>query len=323
MCHDEEPLLVALRGPAPSTPVLDIANELVAERGIRPLTANRVCFHHRPAFGRRKGTMLEYLFRIKHVSGRTEVHCVTATDLKQAASLARAFAARAGAGWSATAVNLPGHFRMKAGEMVQNPPVGRNDGDERSIATRISPLDHNAREQVSMLAWKGLELLQAGPLAALGKRLLHTALWCWTADAMIDGRYVRDRVKFDMTTLPHTAAAGRALSRRELRHEHAIPRKAVVTWLLEKHDSWATRPAHEALSDIQEVLCQCPPVIVTRREDEMLSRRFKACMPTTWKRGQSPFLRYTESGLLGDPSEIIFPEDGFWGSDGRYRMAGT
>jgi hypothetical protein len=151
----------------------------------------------------------------------------------------------------------------------------------------------------------------------LGAHLVNTVLWCWTADAIVDGEYRRDGVKYDLDALPHTAAAARAADKSDLRHEHAVPRKAVVHHLVGMYEAIA-KGESEHLTRIESVLAVCPPVIVTVSEAETLDVVHRSQMPLGWTFGESPLARYKAAKIVASEDEILFPPRGFWRKGGRY-----
>lgn len=164
--------------------------------------------------------------------------------------------------------------------------------------------------------------MECPSLQRLGTHLLHTAAWCWTADAMVGGAYVRDAVKFETAFLPHTRAAAAVTDGESLRHEHAVPRKQIVAHLTSLC-RWSELAEDDAVSEIQSVLAACPPVIVTAPEATKLDAEFRSRMPDGWHFGESPFARYVASGLVQRIDQLVFPDDGFWSQAGSYRVIGA
>ncbi len=233
--------------------------------------------------------------------------------------MARAFARAAGA--VSTAVNLIEKFRLKAGERIVDQAGALSEADAGRAA--LAPLDSDARREICRLALRGLRLVETTPhLRRLGHFLLDRTLWFWTADALVEGEYVRDAVKYDLTALPHTAAAARVSSPSELRHEHAIPRKVVRQHLMARQPRWSDVSEEEALAEIAGVLDHCPPVLVTIEEDRKLAGPLRGGMGEGGSFHDPPYVRYERAGVA-KAGELCFPEKGLWTPEGTYRSTST
>lgn len=260
--------------------------------------------------------MAAYLTRLKNGTD-VRVYPFEAADYSAAGRLARAIARATGPDWRATNVNVVQKFRLLPGERVSDPPA--HALVESSSGSAPEPLNSAARQEICRLILHGLRLAEVRGTSALGSHLVGYAQWFWTADGLVDGAYVRDAVKLDFSVLPHTEAAARALGRSELRHEHAVPRSVVRRYLQGLHERWSDVDDDAALTEIASVLDACPPVIVTRDEDERLGGPLRANMPEGWQFGGSPFARYIEAGLIKRLDDLRFPPNGFWTRSGRHR----
>ena len=266
--------------------------------------------------------MPQYLTRLKRGLNGSCVYLFEAPTLEKAYLRARGLARDRGEGWRPTASNVAGRFRLKAGEIVENADLQQAIGwtDVIAGAPDIEPLDAESRLAILNLALTGLRLMETAKLRHFGKHLVHTALWCWTADGLVCGEYQRDAVKFDISVLPHTTAAARTANRKQLRHEHAIPRKVIVQHLSRCHETWSTIDDSTGRHEIEAVIAKCPPVVVTRSEDDVLAVKFRSRMPDGWKFGDSPLARYEQAGVIADDTHLVFPANGFWSPSGDYRM---
>ncbi|TKC98664.1 hypothetical protein E8A74_40560 [Polyangium fumosum] len=260
--------------------------------------------------------MAEYLTRLRNGT-EVRVYPLEAADFSAACRLARVIARGTGPNWRATNVNVVQKFRLLPGERISDPPPHLLE--ESSSGSALEPLNGAARREICRVVLHGLRLAEVRGTSALGSHLVRHAQWFWTADGLVDGAYVRDAVKLDLSVLPHTEAATRALGRSELRHEHAVPRGVVRRYLQGLHDGWSDVDDDAALTEIASVLDACPPVIVTRDEDERLGGPLRAKMPNGWQFGDSPFARYIEAGLIKRFDDLRFPPNGFWPRSGRLR----
>ncbi|WP_434042997.1 MULTISPECIES: hypothetical protein [Sorangium] len=132
--------------------------------------------------------------------------------------------------------------------------------------------------------------------------LIDSLLWCWTADGIDErGEAGRDRLKYDCIRQFHTVEAHKRWEQNRgrgagLRHEHAVPRNQLITWLLERRE----RPAP---ADVKAFLSRlCFAVVVTVEEDnELRAKGVKDSLPDGWDwnaEGDDRLLRYAKAGLL-------------------------
>jgi hypothetical protein len=246
---------------------------------------------------------------------------IEASNFAEARRIANALARRADT--RATALNLVGHFRLRPGDRIDDqqggPSTAADNHAERGAGPE--PLDGAARREICLLALRGLRLSETPALRRLGQSVLDNALWFWTADAMAGGEYVRDKVKRDLTALPHTIAAASVSKASELRHEHSVPRKVVRAHFRSLRDRWRDVAEDDAVEVISSVLDQCPPVLVTKDEDKKLSGALRAGMGDGGSFPEDPFLRYVRAGIVTSAADLIVPEHGLWTREGRYRSS--
>lgn len=117
--------------------------------------------------------------------------------------------------------------------------------------------------------------------------VIDNALWCWSG---IDGKY--DGCK-------HWTKAAWSIcgQRRELRHEHVVPKKVMINHLLEGK-TWNAA----GIKNYFEAFCI--GVVVTREEDLKLNKMgLRSKMPSNWD-GQDPWARYRAAGLI---DQIVQP----------------
>ncbi len=75
----------------------------------------------------------------------------------------------------------------------------------------------------------------------------------------------------------------------ELRHEHVVPRRVIISLLLDAQDATDER--------IRAVLQLCVGAVITKEEDQHLNAvGFRARMPEDWD-GSEPFARYRAAGI--------------------------
>lgn len=130
--------------------------------------------------------------------------------------------------------------------------------------------------------------------------LIDSLLWCWTADGIdADGDAGRDKLKYDCMRQLHTVKARERWEQNKgkgagLRHEHAVPRKQLIKWMLDR------RP-HPTADEVQAFLCRlCFAVVITVDEDRQL-KPYKDSLPDDWDwnaQGDARLLRYEKVGLL-------------------------
>ncbi|WP_437998934.1 hypothetical protein WMF26_02015 [Sorangium sp. So ce185] len=102
--------------------------------------------------------------------------------------------------------------------------------------------------------------------------LIDSLLWCWTADGLdAEGNSVRDGIKYDLRHQMHTRDAQTLWKNNGqrgtgLRHEHAVPRKALIDHLL----SLPAPLSAEVVLRVLERLCFA--VIVTKTQDDALTK---------------------------------------------------
>jgi hypothetical protein len=116
--------------------------------------------------------------------------------------------------------------------------------------------------------------------------VLNDAIWTWSE---FDGKF--EGCKFWSSN----ALCFRG-NRKLLVHEHLVPRKVLIDWLLE-----LSAPSIEVVSDIFENFCV--GVIVTKDEDLILNKLgLRASMPDAWKR-EEPWARYRVAGIVANKVE--------------------
>jgi len=138
-------------------------------------------------------------------------------------------------------------------------------------------------------------------MGRVAKFLVDSLLWCWTADGLDpDGNAVRDGVKYDLHHQRHTDAALTTWNSSQQRgagltHEHAVPKKLLVRYLL-TIDEATPNGVHEFLTKF------CLAVIVTRKEDGDLNKKgLRESMPANWAfsaEAADPLARYRACELL-------------------------
>jgi hypothetical protein len=140
------------------------------------------------------------------------------------------------------------------------------------------------------------------PMWRVARFMIDMLLWCWTADGIdVSGEAARDSLKYDCYRQFHTVEARKQWYEnrgygRGLRHEHAVPRNQLITWML-------SQPQPFTCEKILEVLRRlCFAVIVTVEEDnELKSHGVKDTLPAEWKwaaDGEARLMRYEVAKLL-------------------------
>ncbi|WP_437741322.1 hypothetical protein WMF39_37605 [Sorangium sp. So ce1504] len=165
---------------------------------------------------------------------------------------------------------------------------------KRFIAAEIARLAHFARNEQH-------------PMQTTARALVDTLLWCWTADGVdpSSGQAGRDKMKYNFEYQRFTLAAHTKRSEQGtvagLRHEHIVPRCALIDCIL----SEPGLRTEEAVFTFLEH--NCFAVIITKDQDDVLSQKFKDSMPPSWNwesADADPFVRYREAGL---DDEILGP----------------
>ena len=117
--------------------------------------------------------------------------------------------------------------------------------------------------------------------------VVSQACWAWTE---FDGKYFGCR----FWSKKALVQAKKTL-KKDLRHEHLVPRKVLVAMLME-----VVEPTPEK---VRELLDQfCIGVVVTKAEDELLSKGLRSRMPREFDDPQhedyrDPWLRYRRCGI--------------------------
>lgn len=142
------------------------------------------------------------------------------------------------------------------------------------------------------------------PMACAARSLIDYLIWFWTADGVdAVGNAVRDGIKYDLRHQRHTIQALNQWEKNGergsgLRHEHAVPKKLLLEHLLTLSTT--------SVSSVHEILTRfCFAVIVTKEEDELLSKKgFRSRMPSGWNfstQDCDPLARYAAIGLAVRP----------------------
>lgn len=107
------------------------------------------------------------------------------------------------------------------------------------------------------------------------------ALWVWSE---FEGKYRGCRQW-------SKSAQGKFTDERELRHDHAVPKKYLIGRLAERRGS-ATVERVRLLLD-----AHCIGVVITRDQDNLLTKKgLRASMPPGWD-GTDPLARYRAAGI--------------------------
>lgn len=133
--------------------------------------------------------------------------------------------------------------------------------------------------------------------------LIDSLLWVWTADGIDEqGEAGRDKLKYDCMRQFHTVDARKCWEQNKgkgtgLRHEHAVPRKQLIAWLLDQSP-------HLSPADVQAFLRRlCFAVVITIDEDRVLKAKgVNDKLPEEWDwnaDGDARLLRYDNAGLIG------------------------
>ncbi len=123
-------------------------------------------------------------------------------------------------------------------------------------------------------------------MRAIARGQISLTMWRWTADGVClkTGTVKQNALKYDVTQLPCTKQAKEKAktSKKDLRHEHTVPRILLTDYIIENELS---------ADDIYKFLRRyCKTVIVTRDEDKQLSTKN---MPTDWN---FPTIKDLDSG---------------------------
>jgi hypothetical protein len=142
----------------------------------------------------------------------------------------------------------------------------------------------------------------------LSKNLVDVVCWRWTADAFVGGKNQRDAIKYACEYQYHTKDASLCQDRKQLRHEHMVPRAVLHQQVLQADNE----------SDIYHLLkTLCVAAVVTKPEDKLLNGvGLRQTMPVGWSPDQAraAFARYDSVGihlLSPDPDfDLAGQEDG-------------
>jgi hypothetical protein len=119
-------------------------------------------------------------------------------------------------------------------------------------------------------------------------------LWYWTADGIsAKGKVTRDLLKMDVEFLRHTEKARAALQegrRRDVMHEHAVPRKILLDHLKQE--------GLNSPLEIKEFLDQfCIGVLIEKAAEAPKLKPWESTMPSPFSTESNPLERYEAAEL--------------------------
>jgi hypothetical protein len=220
------------------------------------------------------------------------VRCFGGVRGRVIANIARVQAVRDGGGMQIPGTSLsPEQCVPYWGSKVSTDRNPSTIPSRNVLMTKREPLTEQDRNEIlEYIVSLACRASQSITLRRFYERKLSDALWDWTASGYSrKGNWKNDAYKYCVDTHRSTAESKRA-DKKELRHEHAVPRNLLVQRII----ACSSQP--DAVKETLDKFAIA--VVITKAEDARLNKKgLRAKMPNDNWWEHDPYARYDECGI--------------------------